>query len=104
MRPSERVLARAIEHRRAGRLALERSARLAPLLSQMPLTFCGAVPLDREPTPLVGLLGPRRMAGQGAGCGSGDPPHRAGSVRWWKSKWHCSESLLNFAVPGAGRG
>ena len=43
--------------------------------------FLWGGPLGPQAHPLVGFLGPRRMAGQGAGCGSGDPPHRAGSVQ-----------------------
>ena len=86
MRPSEQVLAKAIEHQRAGRLeaavakgrggrvVLERPARLAPLLSQMPLTFCGAVPLDREPTPWWASWAPAEWPARGPAAGQGTRP------------------------------
>jgi hypothetical protein len=86
MRPSEQVLAKAIEHQRAGRLeaavakgrggrvVLERPSRLAPLLSQMPLTFCGAVPLDRKPTPWWASWAPAEWPARGPAAGQGTRP------------------------------
>ena len=62
--------------------------------------FLWGGPPGPQAHPLVGFLGPRSMVGQGAGRGSGDPPHRAGSVRWWKSKWHWPFKPAALGIPG----
>jgi len=72
---------------------VRRTAANGPAAEPNATYFLWGGPPGPQAHPLVGFLGPRRMAGQGAGCGSGDPPHRAGSMQSWKSKWHLQQSL-----------
>ena len=57
---------------------------------------------------LVGFLGLGRMAGQGAGCGSGDPPHSAASRKQKKIKRQKAkikrQKSLRRAAGGIGEG